>query len=161
MEELVSLSPISFPFHLVQFLSNFFKYSFSNFLLSHPNKILAVNFPGDLLLLSSSASGFNSISTAFCFPFLFSTCYLFLLLFLSQIFPLIPFHSSNFLIPPKCLPLLYNPSISLNTLVFPSFLIYPKSSLLHISFSLLSSLEEVGFSSVSLPILDTSLFFSY
>ena len=45
-------------FHLFQHLSNFFKYSSSNFLSSHPNKILAVYLPGNSLLLNSSVSGF-------------------------------------------------------------------------------------------------------
>ena len=46
-------------FHLCQFLSKFFKYSSSNFLSSHPNKIFAVYFPGNSLLLNSSAFRFN------------------------------------------------------------------------------------------------------
>ena len=48
-------------FYLCQFLSNFFKYLSSNFLLSHLNKIFAIYFLGNSLLLNSSASGFNFI----------------------------------------------------------------------------------------------------
>ena len=45
-------------FHLCQHLSNFFKYLSLNFLSSHPNKIFAIYFPSDSLLLNSSVSGF-------------------------------------------------------------------------------------------------------
>ena len=45
-------------FHLCQFLSNFFKYLSSNFLLSQPNNNLAIYFSGSLLLLNSSTLGF-------------------------------------------------------------------------------------------------------
>ena len=48
-------------FHLCQHLSNFFKYSSSNFLSSHPNNNFAVYFPSSSLLLNSSAFGFNLI----------------------------------------------------------------------------------------------------
>ena len=48
-------------FHLHQFLSNFFKYSFSNFPSSYPNNIFAIYFPSNLLLLNSSTFGFNFI----------------------------------------------------------------------------------------------------
>ena len=75
-EELASPSPISFPFYLAQFFSNFFKYLFSNLLSFHPNKILAVYFPSNSLFLNSSAFGFNSIFVVFCFSFFFSTCYI-------------------------------------------------------------------------------------
>ena len=43
-------------FHLLQFLSNFFRYSASNFPLFHPYSNLAVYFPSSLLLLYSSLS---------------------------------------------------------------------------------------------------------
>ena len=68
MEKLTSPS---FPFYLTQLLSNFFKYSFSNFLLSYLNRILVVYFPSNSLLLNSSASEFNSISISLSFPFSF------------------------------------------------------------------------------------------
>ena len=67
--------------------------------------------------------------------FLFSFLLIIFLHLLSsfQIFLLNPSHSSNFLTSPKYFSLPYSPFISLNTLVFPSFLFYPKSFLLHIS----------------------------
>ena len=46
-------------FHFCQHLSNFFKYSSSNFLSSYPNNIFAIYFPGSSHLLNSSAFGFN------------------------------------------------------------------------------------------------------
>ena len=70
-------------FHFCQFLSNFLRYSFSNFSLSHPYSIFAVNFPGSFPLLKSfsfSISSFsclltsafilplNSSNTSFAFP---------------------------------------------------------------------------------------------
>ena len=62
-------------FHLAQFLSNFFKYSSSNLLLFYPNKILAIYFSSNLLVLNSFTSGFNFTSITLCFLFLFSICY--------------------------------------------------------------------------------------
>ena len=50
---------LSFPFYLTQFLYNFFKYSFSNFLLSYSNKIFAIYFSSNLLLLNSLVFEFN------------------------------------------------------------------------------------------------------
>ena len=50
---------LSLFFYLFQFLSNFFKYLFLNFLLSHPNNNFTVYFPSNSLLLNSSALGFN------------------------------------------------------------------------------------------------------
>ena len=99
------------------------------------------------------------LSSAFLFSFLLIL--LLLLLSSSQILLLSLSHSSNSLTPPKYFLLLYNPSISLNTLVFPSSLIYPKSFLLHIPFSSLSLLEEVRSSSIALSAHDTSLSFSH
>ena len=66
--------------------------------------------------------------------FLFSFLLILLLLLLSpsQILLLNFSYSSNFLTPPIYLPLLYNSSISLNTLVFPSSLFYPNFFLLYI-----------------------------
>ena len=58
-------------FHLVQFLFNFFKYSFLNFPLFYPSKIFTIYFPSNSLLINTSASRFNSLS--FSFSFLFST----------------------------------------------------------------------------------------
>ena len=57
------------PFHLLQFLSNLFKYSQSNFLLSHLYNIFAVNFPSIsscsfFILLSSFLYSFSYSSTA-------------------------------------------------------------------------------------------------
>ena len=49
--------------YLVHFLSNFFKYSFSNFLLFHPNNIFVVYFSSNLLLFNTFVSEFNG----FCF----------------------------------------------------------------------------------------------
>ena len=68
--------PISFLFYLTQFLFNFFKYSSSNLLLSHPNTILTIYFPSNSLLLNSSASRFNSPSITFCSSFLFFICHI-------------------------------------------------------------------------------------
>ena len=48
-------------FHLFQFFSNFFRYSLSSFLSSHPYNNFAVYFPSNSPLLNSSASGFNFI----------------------------------------------------------------------------------------------------
>ena len=95
------------------------------------------------------------LSSVFLFSFLLIV--LLLLLSPSQILSLSLLHSSNSLIPPKCLPLLYNPSISLNTLVSLFSFIYPKSSLLHTRFLL----EKVGSSSVPLLAPNTSLSFSH
>ena len=49
-------------FHFYQFLSNFLKYSFSNFLSSHPYSIFAVNFPGNSPLLKSLSSAISNFS---------------------------------------------------------------------------------------------------
>ena len=69
---MILLVSLSSSFHLFQFLSNFFKYSFSNFLLSHLNNNFAVYFPGNSLLLNSSALGFiftlHLCSTPSCLP---------------------------------------------------------------------------------------------
>ena len=46
-------------FHFCQFLSNFFKYSFSNFPLFHPNNNFTVYFSGNSLILNSLTLGFN------------------------------------------------------------------------------------------------------
>ena len=75
LKKLASFFSISFSFHFAQLFSNFFKYSSSNLLSFYSNKILAVYFSSNSLLLNSFASGFNSISTTFCFSFLFSTHY--------------------------------------------------------------------------------------
>ena len=57
-------------FHSYQFLSNFFKYSSSNFLSSHLYNILAVNFPGNLPLLKSLSSTSSIFSCFLIFVFL-------------------------------------------------------------------------------------------
>ena len=59
---------LSFSFHLTQLLSNFFKYSSSNFLSSYPNKIFAIYFPGNSLLLNYSVFGFNFTLYLFSIP---------------------------------------------------------------------------------------------
>ena len=46
-------------FYFCQFLSNFFKYSSSNFLLFHPNNNFAIYFSSNSLLLNFSTFGFN------------------------------------------------------------------------------------------------------
>ena len=56
LEELVGLSlflVLSFPFHFLQFLSNFLKYSSSNFLLFHLYNSFAIYFPSNSPLLKS------------------------------------------------------------------------------------------------------------
>ena len=70
-------------YSILQFLSNFFKYSSSNFSSSHPYNILAVKFPGNspllkscfsalsifsYLLISVSLLSLNSSNTSFAFP---------------------------------------------------------------------------------------------
>ena len=59
-------------FHFRQFLSNFLKYSFSNFPSSHPYNIFAVNFPGNSPLLKSLSSVISIFSyfltSAFILP---------------------------------------------------------------------------------------------
>ena len=65
LEELVGSSffPIlSSPFYLLQFLSNFFKYSFLNFPSSHLYNIFAVYFPGNSALLESFSSAKSNFS---------------------------------------------------------------------------------------------------
>ena len=49
-------------FHFCQFLSNFLKYSSSNFPLSHPYSIFAINFPGSSPLLKSFSSTMSNFS---------------------------------------------------------------------------------------------------
>ena len=58
---------LSFLFHLFQFLSNLFKYSFLNFPLFHSYNILAIYFPGSSALLkffSSAKSNFSCLLTS-------------------------------------------------------------------------------------------------
>ena len=65
LEELLASSPhliLSFPFHLFQFFSNFFRYSFLNFLSSYPYNILAVYFSGSSPLLKSFYSAISNFS---------------------------------------------------------------------------------------------------
>ena len=49
-------------FHLRQFLSNFLKYSSSNFPLFHPYNIFAINFSGNSPLLKSFSSTISNFS---------------------------------------------------------------------------------------------------
>ena len=53
-------------FHLLQFFSNFFKYSSSNFLSSYPYSSFAIYFPGNSILLYSSFSLFFSTTLSWC-----------------------------------------------------------------------------------------------
>ena len=55
-------------FHFHQFLSNIFQYSFSNFLLSYLNKIFAIYFSSNSLLLNSPASRFHFAFHHFSIP---------------------------------------------------------------------------------------------
>ena len=59
-------------FHFHQFLSNFLKYSSSNFPSSQPYNIFTVNFPGNFPLLKSFSSAISSFSylltSAFILP---------------------------------------------------------------------------------------------
>ena len=60
----IVLSP---PFHLFQFLSNFLKYSFSNFPLFYLYNILAIYFPSNsplLMFFSSARSSFSYLLTS-------------------------------------------------------------------------------------------------
>ena len=63
-------------FHFCQFLSNFLKYSFSNFPSSHPYSIFAVNFPGNSPLLKTFFSAifnfFYLLTFVFILPLNFS-----------------------------------------------------------------------------------------
>ena len=67
-------------FHLCQFLSNFLKYSFSNFPLFQPYSNFAIYFPGNSILL-------NSFAFVFCFQFT-SSCLL-------TSAPILPLNSST------------------------------------------------------------------
>ena len=49
-------------FHFHQFLSNFFKYFFSNFLSFYLYSIFAINFPSSSLLLKSLSSAISNLS---------------------------------------------------------------------------------------------------
>ena len=80
-------------------------------------------------------------------------------IFLSQILLSSPLHSSNSLISPMYFLSLCTLSISPNTLLYLSSLVYSKSLLLHILSHHLLWQEVVESSFVSLPIPYTSLFF--
>ena len=60
-------------FHFHQFLSNFLKYSSSNFPLSHPYNIFAVNFLGNFPLLKSLSSTISSFSCLLISTFILSS----------------------------------------------------------------------------------------
>ena len=65
LEELVGSSLfliLSSSFHFFQFLSNFFKYLSSNFLLSHLYNIFAIYFPSSSLFLKSLSSAISNFS---------------------------------------------------------------------------------------------------
>ena len=53
---------LSLPFHLTQFFSNLFKYSFSNFLSSHLYNNFTVYLPSNSVLLKSFSSANSSLS---------------------------------------------------------------------------------------------------
>ena len=59
------------PFHLLQFLSNLFQYSWSYFLFVHPNNFFAVNLPSNspLLNVHSSLSCFLTSSISHLYSF--------------------------------------------------------------------------------------------
>ena len=74
LKELVSSSPpiiLSFPFQFCQFLSNFLKYSSSNFLLSHSYNIFTIYFSSNSLLLKSFSSTKSNLSCFLTFAFIF------------------------------------------------------------------------------------------
>ena len=141
-------------FHLFQLLSNFFKYSSSNFLLSHPYNNFAIYFPGNSPLLNSSASRFNFIS----FPF-------FILILHISSSNLSFSNSSTFSI---AFFKFSNPSYVFSSTVYPfhftKYFVFPLLSclsLLHIPSHQLPQQEAVVSSSVLLLALYTSLFFSH
>ena len=57
-------------FHFRQFLSNFLKYSSSNFLLSHPYSIFAINFLGNSTLLKTFFSAISKFFYLLTFVFI-------------------------------------------------------------------------------------------
>ena len=57
-------------FHFHQFLSNFLKYSSSNFPSSYPYNIFAINFPGNFPLLKSLSSAISNFSCFLTFAFI-------------------------------------------------------------------------------------------
>ena len=56
-------------FHFHQFLSNFFKYSFSNFLSFHPYNIFAIYFPSNFPFLKSFSFAISSFSCLYTSAF--------------------------------------------------------------------------------------------
>ena len=60
-------------FHFCQFLSNFLKYSSSNFSLFYPYSIFAINFPGNFSFLKSFASAISSLSCLLTSAFILSS----------------------------------------------------------------------------------------
>ena len=60
-------------FHFCQFLSNFLKYSFLNFLLFYSYNIFVVNFPGNSPLLKSLSSTISSFSCLLTSVFILSS----------------------------------------------------------------------------------------
>ena len=73
-----------FSFYLAKLLSNFFKYLSSNFSLFYLNKIFTIYFPSNLLLLNTSASGFNVFSFSFSFLVYTLLIFSFLISFLNS-----------------------------------------------------------------------------
>ena len=64
---------LSSSFYLFQFLSNFFKYSFSNFLLSYPYNILTIYFPSSSSLLKSFSFAISNFSYLLTSAFILSS----------------------------------------------------------------------------------------
>ena len=131
-------------FHFCQFLSNFLKYSFSNFPSSHPYNIFAVNFSGNSPLLKSLSSAisifFYLLTSAFILPSNSSNTSLAFpkSSFLSQVScsTVNSFHHTKYLSTPLIF-LLFNifsishsstPSISIG---FPSSFFYPSTCSLY------------------------------
>ena len=120
-------------FHFRQFLSNFLKYSSSNFLLSHPYSIFAINFPGNSTLLKTF---FSAISKFF---------YL-----LTFVFILLSNFSNTSLVFPKSFLLFQVSCSTINPFYHTKYLFTPLIFLLFNIFSIFHSLTpsiSIGFPS--------------
>ena len=158
-------------FHLLQFLSNFLRYSTSNFTLSHLYSNLAVYLPDNSLLLYSFyscclTSTFNLSSNSSTSSFAFSKSS-----FLSHVsFSTVnPFHHTKYFSTPLTF-LLFSilstshsltPSISIG---FPSFLFYPPTCFLYhtiqLTFTTGCILIEVGSRNLT-TLVDTTSSITY
>ena len=131
-------------FHLCQFLSNFLKYSSSNFPSSYPYNIFAIKFPSNSPLLKSFSSVLSNFSclltSAFILPSNSSNASLAFpkssFLFHVSCSAVNPFHCTKYLSTPLIF-LLFNifsifhsltPSISIG---FPSSFFYPSTCSLY------------------------------